>query len=103
MPFIGNTGLRRNIGKGSVSIVAIQNGATIAGDVQVGISVVVEVANRHTLAVVTFASHAGLFGHIGECAVAIVAIESRAQRMRRLVGVGRAACTKYRSISPSWS
>ena len=61
----------------------------IAGHVQIGIAVVIEIADRHALAVVAFAADAGFLGHIGERSVAIVVVERGAQGMRRLVDVGR--------------
>ena len=85
--FVGNASFRSDVGESSVAIIVIENRAAITGDVQIRVSVVVEVADGNTLTIVTFAAYAGLFRDIGESAVAVVVVKSAAQRVRRLVGV----------------
>ena len=86
--FVGDSSLRGDVGERSVSVVVIKNGAAIAGDVQIRIAVIVEVTDRHSLTVVTFAADAGFLGDIGESSVAVVVVERAAQRMRRFVNIG---------------
>ena len=66
----------------------IENGTAVAGDIQIGIAIIVEVADSNALAVVAFTAHAGFFRDVGESSVAVVVIKRAAQRMRRLVDVG---------------
>ena len=86
--FVGDAGFGGDIGEGSVAVVVIENGAAVAGDVEIGIAVVIEIADRNALAVVSFAADAGFFGDVGKSSVAVVVIERGAQRMRRLVDIG---------------
>ena len=77
-----------DFGKSSVAIVVIKDRAAVTGDVQIRVAVVVEIAHGHPLPVKTFGPHAGFFRDVGECAVAVVAIERGAERLQRFVGVG---------------
>src|SRR5215469_8780247 len=49
--FIGNACLRRHVGKGSVAVVVIEDRAVVAGDIEIGIAIVIEVAHRYALPV----------------------------------------------------
>src|SRR5450432_2859419 len=73
--FIGDSGLGGDIGKRAVAIVVIQNRAAVAGDIQVGVAVVIEIADRDALPVVTRAANAGRVGNVGERSVAVVVIQ----------------------------
>ena len=68
----------------------VENAAAELGDVQIREAVAVIVANRDSHAIAA-AGHAGFFSHVGERAVAIVAIERVAQRLRRSVKIALAA------------
>ena len=85
---VGHARPGRDVGKSPVAIVVIKDRAAVTGDVQIRVAVVVEIAHGHPLPVKTFGPHAGFFRDVGECAVAVVAIERGAERLRRLVGVG---------------
>ncbi len=87
--FIGDAGFRRDVGKRAVAVVVIENGAAIAGHIQIGIAVIVEVADGNALAVMAFTADAGFLGDIGESSVAVVVVERATQRMRRFVDVSR--------------
>ena len=67
----------------------IKNGVVIAGHVEIGIAIIIEVADSNSLAIMSFATHAGFFGDVGESPIAVVVIKRAAQGMRRLVNVGR--------------
>src|SRR5580704_104226 len=72
---IGDSSLGSHLGEGSIAVVVIENGAAVAGDVEIRIAVVVEIPHRHALAIVALATHAGLFGHVCEGAVSVVVIK----------------------------
>src|SRR5581483_11932161 len=72
-----------DIGESAVTIVVIQNRTAIARDIQVGVAIVVEVTDRHALAIVSLAADASLVCYVGERAVSVVVIERGAQRMHR--------------------
>ena len=85
---VGDSGFRRNVSESAVPVVVIQNGAAIASHIQIGISIIVEVSDRHALTVVAFAANAGFIGDIGERSVAVIVVERAAQGMRRLINIG---------------
>src|SRR6266853_5892496 len=70
----GNASFVGDVGKCSISIVAIQNISTILSHKKIGEAVVVEISPYATEPV-SGSWHAGLFSDVGECAVMIVAIE----------------------------
>src|SRR5579859_4668752 len=81
--FVGHAGLLRDVGKRSVAVVVIEDGAPVAGDIEIRIAVVVKVTHGHPLAVKTLGAHSGFFRDVGKSAVAIVVIKSGAQRLGR--------------------
>src|SRR6516225_10014213 len=86
--FITNTRLLSDIGKSTVAIVVVQDGAAVSGHVKIRIAVVVIVADRYTLPVETSGADARLFRDVSKRAVTVVVIKGGAQRARRLVDVG---------------
>ena len=86
--FIRDTSFRGDVGESAVAVVVIEDGAAVASHVEIGIAVVVEVADGDSLAVVAFAADAGFFSDVGESSVAVVVIKRAAQWMRRLVDIG---------------
>ena len=71
--------LHRDIRKSTVAIVVIQNAVAVLRDVHVGKAIAVVVADRHALPIAA-RRDPGFFGNVGESSVAIVAVESIAQR-----------------------
>src|ERR1700736_5817679 len=69
-----NASLVCNVGKCSISIVAIQNIATILSHKKVGKPVVVEISPYATESV-SGSRHTGFFSDIGGCAVPVVAVQ----------------------------
>src|SRR2546421_11531693 len=70
----GNARFVGNVGKCSVSIVAIQNITAMLSHKKIGKAVVVEVSPDATEPV-SGSGNTGLFSDIGECAVMVVAIQ----------------------------
>ena len=85
--FIGNPCLGSNVGERSVAIIAVENRPAVAGQIQIGISVIIEITDGNALPIEPFASDAGLFGDIGECVVAIIAVKGALQGLWRFVEV----------------
>ena len=77
----------------------IENAAAVLRDIEVGKSVAIVVADGHALAVAA-GSDAGFFGYIGERSVAIVSIESVAQRRIGIVKIAFAAVDQI-NVHPS--
>src|ERR1039458_158886 len=75
LAFVRNARLGGDVGKRSVAIVVVQDGASIAGYVQVGIAVIIVVADSDTLAIVALTSYACFFRYVGECSIPIVVIK----------------------------
>src|SRR5439155_26663632 len=88
LAFVDDTGFGSDVGKCSVAVVVIKDCAAVAGDVQIGIAVIVVVADGDSLTVVALTADAGFFRHVGKRSVTIVVVKRRAQRMRRFVNVG---------------
>ena len=65
----------------------VQNAATVGGDEQVRISIVVIVAYRYTHAEGGASGDPGLLRHISERAVSIVLVERVAQRCRGFIEI----------------
>src|ERR1700675_5021819 len=72
---VGDTCLGGHIGEGPIAIVVVKDGAAVAGHVQIGIAIVIEVADGNPLTVMAFASYTGLFGDVGESPIAVVVIK----------------------------
>src|SRR5579864_8320445 len=53
LAFIGEARFRGHVSEGTVPVVVIQNRAAISGHKQIRVSIVVEVADRNALAIVT--------------------------------------------------
>src|SRR5579872_6561368 len=85
--FVGNAGLRSDVGESAVSIIVVENRAAITGDVQIRIAIVVEVTYGNTLTIVTFAPYSGLFRDVSESSIAVVVVKSAEQRMSGLIDV----------------
>ncbi len=66
----------------------IEDRAAVASDVQIGVAVVVVVADSNALAVVPFSSNAGLLRDVGKRSVAIIVVQGGAQSLRWFVNVG---------------
>ena len=81
-----DAGLLRNIGKCSISIIAIQNVSSVIRHVDVWQTVAVVVANGNAHPV-TSASNPGLLRDIGEGPVSIVAVERIAERLWGIIKV----------------
>src|SRR5438552_610655 len=86
--FVGYAGFGSDVGKGSVAVIVVKDGAVVSGYVEIGIAVIVEVSDGNTLAVMPRATHAVFFGDIGKGSVTVVMVEGAAQRMGRFVNVG---------------
>src|SRR6266852_6336911 len=70
----GNPSFVGDVGKGSVSIIAIQNIAAILRHKEIGKAVVIEIS-PHATEPVSGSRHACLFRNVGEGAVSVVVIE----------------------------
>src|SRR5215469_8166992 len=68
---LGQAGLLRNIGKGSIAVIVIEDDSAPIGHNQIIESVVVVVADTAALTPAR-ASEAGLFRDVGECSVTVV-------------------------------
>ncbi len=82
----GNASLVCDIGKCSISIIAIQNIATILSNKEIGKAVVVEIS-PYAAEPVSGSRHTGFFSDIGECAVTVVAIQCIADRNTSIVEI----------------
>ena len=71
-PGLDQAGLLRDIGEGSVAVVAVESVLSVVGDEEIVVAVVVVVANAAGLAPAGLVFQAGAGSHIGEGAVAIV-------------------------------
>src|SRR5437667_7862897 len=98
--FVRDTGLGGDVGKRSVAVIVVKDRVAIAGDVQIGISVIVEVPHGNTLAVVALTADSGFFGDVGKCAVPIIVVKSRAQGMQWFVDVGGGRLHKEKIHQP---
>ena len=65
----------------------VEDGAAVAGDVEIGISVVVEVRDGDSLSVLVFSSDAGFLRDVGKSSIAIVVVKRGAQGTGRFVNV----------------
>ena len=81
------------VGERPVAIVMIKNTLAVSRDKQVGVAVVVVIANSHAHAEGS-ARHARLVGHIGECAVMIISVESIPGHLARLIKIAEAIVDK---------
>src|SRR5713101_3531987 len=75
---VGDTGLGGDIGEGAIAIVVVENGAAVAGDVDVRVAIVVEVTDGHALAVMPFAADPRFFGDVAERTITVVVIQGAA-------------------------
>src|SRR6266446_5529710 len=76
-PATPDTRLGGNVSEGAISVVVIENVFAIAGDVEIGIAVVVVIADGHAHAVVSVAGicQTSLLGHVGETAVLVLPVK----------------------------
>src|ERR1700730_3447683 len=85
-----DTGFLRNVGKSSVAVVVIQNAFSVLGQVEIGEAVVIVVAHCGTHAIAP-SGYACFLRHVAEGAVPIVAIESIAEWLIRIVEIATSA------------
>src|SRR5215510_185912 len=78
----GDAGLFRDVGERAVAVVAPQRAIAPVGDKQVIPSVVVVISRADALTP-TGVRHAGLLGHVSECPVAVVLVETADGRLIR--------------------
>src|SRR5882762_3985834 len=87
-PIVGHTGLGGYVSESSIAVVVVKDGALIAGHVQTGVAVLVEVSDGDPLAIVSFATHACFVGDVGKRSIAVVVVERGAQGLWRFVNGG---------------
>ena len=78
----------------------VKDRTAIAGNVQIGISVIVEVPHGNALAVMALTADAGFFGDVGKCSIPIIVVKSRAQGMQWFVDVGGGRLHKEKIHQP---
>ena len=88
LALVADAGFGGHIREGAVPVIVVKDGPAVAGDVKVGIAVVVVVAHGHALPVEALGAHTSLFRHVRKGPIAIVMIKGGAQRVRRLVPLG---------------
>jgi hypothetical protein len=62
-----------HVGKRAIVIIVVENRVTVTGEVDIGISVIVEVADSYTGEKMSIGLDPALGGHIGKCAVTVIA------------------------------
>jgi len=82
-------GLCGDVGKRPVAVVVVEDGAAMAGDIQIGESIIVNITHRNALAVMAFSTDASFLAHVGEGSVTVIVVERASQGVRRFVSVGR--------------
>ena len=72
-----DTRLRGHVSKAAIPVVMVKNVLSIAGDVEVGIAIIIVVADRDSHAVVAVAGfrQASLLGYVSEATVAVLPVE----------------------------
>src|SRR5205814_3590622 len=83
-------GSRRDIGESAVSVIAVENAASILSDVEIGEAIGVVIAHRNTHSIAA-ACDTRLRGYVSECAITIVAIKSVPQRLSGCEEIARPA------------
>ena len=63
--------------------------ATVAGHVNIGITIIIKISDRDALTVVSLARESSLFSSVCKRAIAVVAIQDGTKRLGGLVNVGR--------------
>src|ERR1700685_1866269 len=95
----GDPGLLGNVCKGAVPVVVIQNALAVLRHIEIGKTVTVVIANRHSLPI-TSSRHPSFFGDVAERAIAIVAVKSIADGLCRSKEVALSAVNKI-NIHPA--
>jgi hypothetical protein len=68
----------RHIREGAVAVIVIQNIFSVTGDIEIGIAIVIVIADSYTHAIVSIAGvrQAGLLGYVGEGSVFILPVQA---------------------------
>ena len=98
MPVTGRPAARGDVREFAVAAVAVEAVRPVVGDQQVGMAVVIEIADAGGLRPAG-AREAGLLADFGEVALAIVAVELRVGRRR--AGVNAVPLAMKMSLAPS--
>ena len=88
--FGAQPGVLAHVGEGAVAVVAVEDGAAVGGDEQIGEAVVIVIAHGHAHAEGA-SGDAGFFCDVGEGAVAIVFVKRVADGARGLEEIARTA------------
>src|SRR6476620_1456502 len=78
----GDAGFLADVGEGTVAVVPIQHIFSVVGDVEIGVTVVVVIADANALSP-SGVGEAGFLGDVGEGAIVIVAVEMICRRLSR--------------------
>src|SRR5580692_5643100 len=95
----GNPSLLGNVRKSAIAVVVIKNASAVLGHVDIRKAISVVIANGHSLPI-TPCRYPGFLCYIGECAIAIVAVESIPERRSRSKKVTLSAVDKI-NVQPA--
>src|SRR5215469_1077511 len=96
----GDSGLLSNIGKSSVVVIVVEAVLAKIGDVYIGPSVVIIIAN-HSAEAPALVSYSSLVGDVSECAVVIIVEQHRARRSFLAFENGKGGTVHQINVEPS--